>query len=63
MKILAHDLDRRARLHFERLTRDEQISAVCRMADEGRGDYEIAAATRWAVEQVRAILGERRAAA
>jgi len=56
------ELEQRARQHFEALTRDEQIEAVYRLADQGRGDHEIACATRWAVEEVRRVLGQRAAA-
>lgn len=55
----ANTTDRRARVHFERLTRDEQIAAVLHMADSGHGDYEIAHATGWHVEEVRRVLAER----
>lgn len=54
--------DRAARIEFERLSHAEQIAAVHRMADQGAGDYEIAHATRWHVEEVRRVLGERKAA-
>ncbi len=47
------------RAHFHSLTRDEQAAAIRRLADEGLGEYTIAHACGLAVEQVRAILGER----
>lgn len=46
--------------HFLLLTPDEQRSAILRLADSGYSDAMIAAATRLAVEQVRAIVGDRR---
>jgi hypothetical protein len=51
--------EQRARQHYDDLTADEKIEAVCRMADSGYGDYSIASATGLAVEQIRRILGER----
>lgn len=53
------ELKRRARHHFVELSRQQVAAAIRRMATEGFGDYEIAAACGLAVEQVRAILGER----
>ena len=44
---------------FDALTRDEQKQAIFDLADEGFGDYGIAAATKLSVEQVRQILAER----
>ena len=45
------------------LTHVEQQDAVRRLAHSGMTDYCIAAATALAVEQVRALLGPREAAA
>lgn len=47
--------------HFELLDRDEQRSAIQRLATSGMSDHTIAAATMLSVEMVRAILGERQA--
>ena len=47
--------------HFMLLSRDEQRSAIQRLAAGGMSDYTIAAATRLSVEQIRVILGEHRA--
>lgn len=49
----------RARQYFDSLTAAEKAEAVRGMADEGHGDYVIAAATQLAVEQVRQLIGER----
>lgn len=54
------EIARRARAEWHRLTREEQIDAVHRLADDGMTDYGIAAATHLAVEMVRAILDTRR---
>jgi hypothetical protein len=48
------------RFHFDALTREQQVEAICKLADDGFGDYDIGAATGLSVEQIRAILGERR---
>lgn len=45
-----------ARRHFDRLTGDEVVEAVRRMAGEGHSDYTIAAATGLVVEQIRHII-------
>jgi hypothetical protein len=55
----ASDLDRRAREHFDALTYAEKVAAIYALADSGMTDYGIAHATKFAVEQVRAILAER----
>jgi hypothetical protein len=55
----APNLDRRARAHFDRLSRDEQVEAIRRLAHEGLGDYEIAHATKLSVEMIRRVLGAR----
>jgi hypothetical protein len=48
--------------YFLLLDRDEQREAIRRLASGGMSDYTIAAATMLSVEQVRAILGESKAA-
>jgi hypothetical protein len=48
--------------YFALLTRDEQHSAIQRLAASGMSEYGIAAATRLSVEMIRAILGELRKA-
>jgi hypothetical protein len=47
--------------HFRLLTRDQQAQAIRRLAATGMTDYDVSAATRLAVEQVRQILGEHSA--
>jgi hypothetical protein len=47
--------------YFLLLNEDERRAAIQRLADSGVGDHGIAAATRYSVEQIRKILGERRA--
>ena len=51
--------DKAARQHFDALSRDEEIQAICRMADTGYSDYSIATATKLSVEMVRQILAKR----
>ena len=51
--------DKAARQHFDALSRDEKIRAVCRMAGSGYADYSIATATKLNVEMVRHILAMR----
>ena len=51
-----------ARQHFDALSRDGKIRAICGMADTGCSDYSIANATRLSVEMVRQILAARRPA-
>lgn len=65
MKILPDSDPAAARRHFDRLTRDEVVDAVQRLASEGHSDYGIAAATGIAVEQIRNIIagGEGQSAA
>ncbi len=48
-----------ARKHFDALSRDEEIQAICRMADTGYSDYSIATAAKLSVEMVRQILAKR----
>lgn len=50
---------RRARQHFEDMTREEVSQAVRDMRVLGFSEYCIAAATRLSVEQVRTLLSER----
>lgn len=51
------------RMHyFAMLSQDEQRSAIARLATGGMSDYGIASATGLAVEMVRKILGEAKAA-
>ena len=38
--------DKAARQHFDALSRDEKIQAICRLADIGYSDYSITAATK-----------------
>jgi hypothetical protein len=45
--------------YFLLLTPDEQAAAIRRLSSAGMSDYGIASATGLAVEQVRAIIGER----
>jgi DNA-binding NarL/FixJ family response regulator len=45
--------------HFQMLSRDEQRSAIQRLATSGMSDHTIAAATGLSVEMIRTILGER----
>jgi hypothetical protein len=54
-----HDHDDAHRRHFDALTRREQEAAIRRLAAEGLGDYELVAASGWAVEAIRSLLGER----
>ncbi len=51
--------DKAARQHFDALSRDEDIQAICRMTDTGYSDYSIATATKLSVEMVRQILAKR----
>lgn len=51
-------LDRRAREHFEALTRTEVEAAIRRMALEGFSPDVIARATRLSVEEIRRVLAE-----
>ena len=51
--------DKAARQHFDALSRDEKIQAICGMADTGYNEYSIATATRFSIEMVRQILAER----
>ena len=51
-----------ARQHFDVLSRDGKIRAICGMADTGYSDYSIANATTLSVEMVRQILAARRPA-
>jgi len=44
---------------FESLTREQQIAAIRRLAQNGYTDHGISHATRLSVEQVRQALGER----
>jgi hypothetical protein len=46
--------------HFACLDRTQQEQAIRRLAAVGHGDHTIAAATRWSVEAVRHVIGERR---
>lgn len=57
-----HQLECRAREHFDSMTRAEVVQAVCGMKALGFGDYQIAAACRFSVEMVRELLAERRGA-
>lgn len=43
-------------MHFELLDREEQESAIRRLAREGMSEYSIAAATRLSVEMIRRVL-------
>jgi DNA-binding NarL/FixJ family response regulator len=45
--------------HFLLLDRDQQESAIRRLAASGMNDYGIAAATGLSVEMVRRVIGER----
>lgn len=47
--------------HFLLLDHAEQVAAIQRLSSAGMTDYGIAAATGLAVEQIRTILGERKA--
>ena len=49
-----------ARQHFDALSRDDKIRAICGMADTGCSDYSIANSTKLSVEMVRQILAVRR---
>jgi len=51
----------REMLYFAMLTREEQRAAIHRLSSSGMSDYGIASATQLSVEQIRVILGERRA--
>ena len=53
--------DKGARQHFDALSSDEKIRAICRMAVTGYADYSIATATKLSVEMVRHILAMREA--
>jgi hypothetical protein len=46
-------------VHFRELTFQERKAAIVTLAADGMSDYGISAATGIAVEQVRAIIGER----
>jgi hypothetical protein len=46
-------------VYFLMLSQEEQAAAIKRMARLGWSDHGIAAATRFSVEQIRRILGER----
>ncbi|MFT3905789.1 MAG: hypothetical protein QM718_05755 [Steroidobacteraceae bacterium] len=46
-------------IHWWLLTPDEQIAATLRLLDAGMSDYDVAAATRLSVEQVRTAVGRR----
>jgi hypothetical protein len=43
--------------HSMILSRDEQKTAICRLAKSGMSEHSIATATRLSVEQVRRVLG------
>ncbi len=47
------------RWSFDNLTTDEMVAAVCRLADDGFRDHDIAGTTKLSVEMVRQILGQR----
>ncbi len=51
--------DKAARQHFDALSRDEKIQAICGLADIGYSDYSIATATKLSVEMVRQIRAKR----
>ena len=51
-----------ARQHFDVLSHDGKIRAICGMADTGYSDFSIACATRLSVEIVRQILAARKPA-
>jgi len=51
--------DKAARQHFNALSPDEKVQAICWMADTGYSDYLIATAAKLSVEMVRQILGKR----
>ena len=55
-----NDLNRRARVEFMKLTREQVVEAVANMAGMGFSDYTIGSATGLSVESVRQLLGERR---
>ena len=46
--------------HFVILDREQQASAIRKLAASGVSDYGIAAATRLSVEFVRAVIGPRK---
>ncbi len=46
-------------LYFVLLDHVEQEEAIRRLAASGMSDHGIASATRWSVEQVRRVLGQR----
>ena len=48
------------RKHFDALSRDDKIRAICGMADTGYNDYSIASSTQLSIEMVRQILATRR---
>jgi DNA invertase Pin-like site-specific DNA recombinase len=50
--------DAAARMHFTVLSREEQASAIRRLAATGQGEHTIARATGLSVEQVRRILAD-----
>ena len=47
------------RWSFDNLTTDGMVAAVCRLADDGFSDHDIAGTTKLSVEMVRQILGQR----
>ena len=54
------NLNNAARQHFDVLSRDDKIRAICGMADTGYSDFSIASSTKLSVEMVRQILALRR---
>jgi len=57
------DLADPRRVHFARMTREQQAKAIHRMADEGHHHDTIARATGLSAEAVRRVLGELHAVA
>ena len=51
--------DKATRRHFNALSTEEKIQAICRLADTGYSDYSIATATQLSVEMIRHILAKR----
>lgn len=51
-------LDRRAREHFDSLSREQATRAIVRMHREGYSPHTIAAATRLTVEEIRRVLAD-----
>ena len=47
--------------YFALLTRDEQAEAIIRMAAQRMSESTISAATQLSIEQIRQVLGQRRA--